>query len=73
VLSVSRSRVYELLYAEQVDSVKIGRSRRGLVSRGCGRTVRRRHELSWRQSEGARRLPPATCGPTNRPTRPASP
>jgi excisionase family DNA binding protein len=74
VLSVSRSRVYELLYAEQVDSVKIGRSRRvALVSRGSGRTVRRRHELSWRQSEGARRLPPATCGPTNRPTRPASP
>ncbi len=28
VLSVSRSRVYELLYAEQLDSVKIGRSRR---------------------------------------------
>jgi excisionase family DNA binding protein len=28
VLSVSRSRVYELLYAEQFDSVKIGRSRR---------------------------------------------
>ena len=27
-LSVSRSRVYELLYAEQLDSVKIGRSRR---------------------------------------------
>jgi excisionase family DNA binding protein len=28
VLSVSRSRVYELLYAEQLDLVKIGRSRR---------------------------------------------
>jgi excisionase family DNA binding protein len=28
VLSVSRSRVYELIYAEQLDSVKIGRSRR---------------------------------------------
>jgi excisionase family DNA binding protein len=28
VLSVSRSRVYERLYAEQLDSVKIGRSRR---------------------------------------------
>ena len=28
VLRVSRSRVYELLYAEQLDSVKIGRSRR---------------------------------------------
>ena len=28
VLSVSRSQVYELLYAEQLDSVKIGRSRR---------------------------------------------
>ena len=28
VLSVSRSGVYELLYAEQLDSVKIGRSRR---------------------------------------------
>jgi excisionase family DNA binding protein len=28
VLSVSRSRVYELLYAEQLESVKIGRSRR---------------------------------------------
>jgi len=28
VLSVSRSRVYELLYAEQLDSVKIGRPRR---------------------------------------------
>ena len=27
VLSVSRSQVYELLYAEQLDSVKIGRSR----------------------------------------------
>ena len=28
VLSVSRSRVCELIYAEQLDSVKIGRSRR---------------------------------------------
>jgi len=28
VLSVSRSGVYELLYAEQLESVKIGRSRR---------------------------------------------
>ena len=28
VLSVSRSRGYELLYAEQLDSVKIGRSQR---------------------------------------------
>lgn len=28
VLSVSRSRVYELIYAEQLDSMKIGRSRR---------------------------------------------
>jgi excisionase family DNA binding protein len=28
VLSVSRSRVYELIHAEQLDSVKIGRSRR---------------------------------------------
>ena len=28
VLSVSRSRVYELIYAEQLDSVKLGRSRR---------------------------------------------
>ena len=28
VLRVSRSRVYELLYAEQLDLVKIGRSRR---------------------------------------------
>jgi excisionase family DNA binding protein len=28
VLSVSRSRVYEVLYAEQLDSVKIGPSRR---------------------------------------------
>jgi excisionase family DNA binding protein len=28
LLSVSRSRVYELIYAEQLDSVKIGRSRR---------------------------------------------
>jgi excisionase family DNA binding protein len=28
VLAVSRSRVYELLYAEQLGSVKIGRSRR---------------------------------------------
>ena len=28
LLSVSRSRVYELLYAEQLDSVKILRSRR---------------------------------------------
>jgi excisionase family DNA binding protein len=28
LLSVSRSRVSELLYAEQLDSVKIGRSRR---------------------------------------------
>jgi excisionase family DNA binding protein len=27
-LSVSRSRVYELIYAGQLDSVKIGRSRR---------------------------------------------
>ena len=54
VLSVSRSRVYELLYAEQLDSVKIGRSRRvALVSRGSWRTVRRRHELSRPQGEGA--------------------
>jgi excisionase family DNA binding protein len=47
VLSVSRSRVYELIYAEQLDSVKIGRSRR-VSQRRCGawRTVRRRHELS---------------------------
>jgi excisionase family DNA binding protein len=28
VLRVGRSRAYELLYAEQLDSVKIGRSRR---------------------------------------------
>jgi excisionase family DNA binding protein len=28
VLSVSRSQEYELIYAEQLDSVKIGRSRR---------------------------------------------
>jgi excisionase family DNA binding protein len=28
VLAVSRSRAYELLYADQLDSVKIGRSRR---------------------------------------------
>jgi excisionase family DNA binding protein len=28
VLSVSRSRVYELIYTEQLESVKIGRSRR---------------------------------------------
>ena len=28
VLSVSRSRVYELIYAVQLESVKIGRSRR---------------------------------------------
>jgi excisionase family DNA binding protein len=32
VLSVSRSRVYELLYAEQLDSVKIGRARRVLLA-----------------------------------------
>jgi excisionase family DNA binding protein len=32
VLSISRSRVYELLYAEQLDSVKIGRSRRVLLA-----------------------------------------
>jgi excisionase family DNA binding protein len=54
VLSVSRSRAYELLYAEQLDSVKIGRSRRvALVSRGSWRTVRQRHELSRPQGEGA--------------------
>ena len=47
VLSVSRSRVYELLYAEQLDSVKILRSRRVALA-----SVRRladgpsRHELS---------------------------
>jgi excisionase family DNA binding protein len=28
VLSISRSRVYELLYAKQLDSMTIGRSRR---------------------------------------------
>jgi excisionase family DNA binding protein len=42
VLSVSRSRVYELLYAEQLDSVKIGRSRRVALSFGAahgGRSV----------------------------------
>ena len=32
MLSVSRSRVYELIYAEQLDSVKIGRSRRVSVA-----------------------------------------
>ena len=47
VLSVSRSRVYELIYAEQLDSVKIGRSRRvSLASGGDWQRVRRRHELS---------------------------
>jgi excisionase family DNA binding protein len=47
VLSVSRSRVYELIYAEQLDSVKIGRLGE-CRKRRCGawRTVRRRHELS---------------------------
>jgi excisionase family DNA binding protein len=42
VLSVSRSRVYELLYAEQLDSVKIGRSPRVALSVGAalgGRSV----------------------------------
>ena len=42
VLSVSRSRVYELIYAEQLDSVKIGRSRRVCASVGAalgGRSV----------------------------------
>jgi excisionase family DNA binding protein len=42
VLSVSRSRVYELLDAEQLDSVKIGRSRRVALSFGAahgGRSV----------------------------------
>jgi excisionase family DNA binding protein len=74
VLSVSRSRVYELLYAEQLDSVKIGRSRRvALVSRGsCGRSVGVTSSCGLRV-KGHRRVPPATCGPTNRPTRPASP
>ena len=47
VLSVSRSRVYELIYAEQLDSVKIGRSRRvSLASVRRFAKVRRRHELS---------------------------
>ena len=32
MLSVSRSRVYELIYAEQLDLVKIGRSRRVSVA-----------------------------------------
>ena len=32
VLSVSRSRVYELLYAEQLDSMKISRSRRASLA-----------------------------------------
>ena len=51
VLSVSRSRVYELIYAEQLDSVKIGRSRRVSIvsvrrfvegpSRSCGVSSRR--------------------------------
>jgi excisionase family DNA binding protein len=35
VLSVSRSRVYELIYAEQLDSVKIGRSSAGVASVGA--------------------------------------
>jgi excisionase family DNA binding protein len=46
VLGVGRSRAYELLYAEQLDSVKIGRSRRvALASVGrleSRRTVKRR-------------------------------
>jgi len=47
VLCVSRSRVYELIYAEQLDSVKIGRSRRvSLASVRRWRRVGRLHELS---------------------------
>ena len=50
VLSVSRSRVYGLICAEQLDSVKIGRSRRvslassSGISSGC---------VTWRAPETA--------------------
>ena len=47
VVSVSRLRVYELIYAEQLDSVKIGRSPRvSLASVPRLADGRRRHELS---------------------------
>jgi excisionase family DNA binding protein len=59
VLSVSRSRVYELLYAEQLDSVKIGRSRRVAPA-----SVRRLADgpsafmnSRWPQGEGTDGLP----------------
>ena len=54
VLSVSRSRVYELISAEQLDSVKIGWSRRvALASVRRFATVRRRHDSRRPQGEGS--------------------
>jgi excisionase family DNA binding protein len=59
VLSVSRSRVYELLYVEQLDSVKIGWSRRVVLA-----SVRRLADgpsafmnSRWPQGEGTDGLP----------------
>ena len=45
VLSVSRSRVYELLDAEQLDLVKIGRSRRVPLSFGAAHGGRSRRAV----------------------------
>jgi excisionase family DNA binding protein len=56
VLSVSRSRVYELLYAEQLDSVKIGRSRRVALA-------------AERKAHSARRGRPSPQPPTDPPRR----
>ena len=59
VLSVSRSRGYELLYAEQLDSVKIGRSQRvslasvGRLANGPSRVMNSRRP----QGEGPDGLP----------------
>ena len=73
VLSASRSRVYELLYAEQLDSVKIGRSRRlALASRGSWRTVGVMSSRGLRV-KGPRRVPRLPADRRTARPRPASP
>jgi excisionase family DNA binding protein len=58
VLRVGRSRAYELFYAEQLDSVKIGRSRRvTLASVGLGERSVRVMSSRRPQSEGPDGLP----------------
>jgi hypothetical protein len=63
VLSVSQSRVYELLYAEQLDSVNSFGAAFGGQSVGV---------MNSRRPQGEGPDGPASCGPTNRTTRPAS-